>query len=161
MKISEIIARMNQVRERRILAEELLNKASEVFSDLYPLEEIKENYEEYWKKILFKNLYDSQFYRERSKESTSIENFFVRVQNAYISRREFEELLKPFAEAVEVFIKRKKEEEVELQSALFNIYGEYFASHFTDFSFIFCSDQIKQGFLEFLLANHEESPNNP
>lgn len=161
MKISEILERLNAVRESRCLAEELLNKASEVFIGSYPLEKFEENYKEYWKNLFFKCLYDSRFYAERKKESASIEKIFIKVRNAYISRREFEGLLKPFAEAVEVFIKRKKEEEAKLQSRLANIYEEYFASHFTDFSFIFCSEQIKQGFLEFLSTNYEESPNNP
>ena len=108
MKISEILVRLNEVRGRRCLAEELLNKASEVFSDFCPLEKFTENYEKSWKIIAVQHLYDSQFYNENRKESGEIKTFFTRVQNAYISRREFEELLKPFEKAVEIFIESKK-----------------------------------------------------
>ena len=111
MKISELLVRLDEVREKRCLAEELLNKASEVFSNFCPLERFTENYEKCWKIIAVRHLYDSQFYTENRKESGEIKNFFTRVQNAYISRGEFKELLKPFDKVVEIFIESKKKEE--------------------------------------------------
>lgn len=150
MKISEIIARLDEVRERRCLAEELLNNAAVVFDDFYSLGEVKELYEKYWKVLARKNLYDSGFYYKNRKEDGYIEQFFARVEEARINRTEFNELLEPFRKAVEVFIENKKSEEEELKKELVSLYDEYFAIHLAEYSFIFGSETIKQGFLEFL-----------
>lgn len=150
MKISEILVRLEEVRERRCLAEELLNNAAVVFDDFYSLGEVKELYEKYWKALARKNLYDSGFYNKNRKEDGNIERLFDRVVGAHINRAEFKELLEPFKKAVEVFIENKKSEEKELKKELVSLYDEYFAIHLAEYSFIFDSETIKQGFLEFL-----------
>lgn len=150
MKISEILVRLEEVRERRCLAEELLNNAAVVFDDFYSLGEVKELYEKYWKALARKNLYDSGFYNKNRKEDGNIERLFDRVVGAHINREEFKELLEPFKKAVEVFIENKKSEEKELKKELVSLYDDYFSIHLSEYSFIFDSETIKQGFLEFL-----------
>lgn len=158
MKISELLDRLDAARERRCLAEELLNNASEVFGSFWSLEKFTE-YEKNWEIIEHERLYDSRFYYENRKESGEIKNFFTRVQNAYISRRELEELLKPFEKAVEIYIENKKKEEADLKNALTSLYDEFFVANFAEYSFIFGSDVIKQGVIEFLQSSKQVSLN--
>ena len=150
MKISEILVRLDELRRRRCLAEELLKKAITVFDNWCPLEDFSKNYEEYWKELLYKNLYDLNFYYKNRKQGGSIDKFFFMVTRADINREQFKELLEPFKNAVEIFIQSKKGEEEELKKDIINLYDKFFAENYKAYLFIFESDEIKQGVLEFL-----------
>lgn len=155
MKISQILARLEEVRERRISAEKLLEDAVDVLEDLYPLEKLPEIYEKCWKALVRRHLYDSDFLHENKQDEGNIEILFSRVARATINRKEFKEGLEPFKKAVENFIENRKAEEEKLERELESYYVEFFAEHSEVYNFIYGSDPIKQGFMEFLLADHE------
>ena len=150
MKISEIIERLNKVKERRMLAEELLKNALAVFRSTYPLKQFDENFDKYWKELEYKCLYDAQYYYGSRFETLGIRQLFLEVTEAHISRSKFETQLNPFKVAVERFIKEKKKEEETLKKTILEAYDQFFACNFMELSFIFKSQEVKQAFLEFL-----------
>ena len=151
MQFYEIIQELGRNRRAMNEVKEALEKASVIFNNGWELLELPEYYEKYWRVLDNRWYYDKDIY---------IRTLFKKVQDADISRNEFLEQLALIRDAIKLYINEKRSHEEELKGYIISSYDLFFAEHFTELDFLFGLDQIKQGLLEFLIAN-EESQKNP
>ena len=154
MKISEILERLDDVRQNIKTASEALENGTDVIKKGLELNEFQVYYEKYWS-VIERGYYDGGYYTANKKSEGSIKSFFNLVQGADISRRELRERLEPLIKAVEIYIDKQRAEEERLKGYIRSCYDKFFRDHFKEYEFIFGSDKIREGFVEFLISGYE------
>ena len=155
MKISEILERLDVVRRNIKTASEALENGTDVIKKGVKLQEFQAYYEKYWRVIEEREYYDFEYYREHRIVEDSISSSFASVQTAYISRRELREHLEPLIKAVEIYIDKQRAEEERLKGYIRSSYDKFFRDHLKEYEFIFGSDKIREGVVEFLISDYE------